>query len=373
MSPRTGPVGVGIIGAGNISEQYLATLGRFPDTDVRIVGDVALDRAEAQARRHGVGAWGSATDVLAHDGVELVVNLTVPAAHADVSTAAVAAGRHVWSEKPLAVDPLEARTLLDRAAAAGLRVGVAPDTVLGPGVQTARRVIARGDIGAVLSAQTFMQTPGPDAWHPDPEFLFAEGAGPLFDMGPYYLTMLVSLLGSVTRVSAVGSTGRGIRTIRTGDRAGTEFAVAVPTHVSALATFESGASSQSVYSFDSHLVRSGVVEITGTEGTLVVPDPNTFAGDVRITRGHSADGEPQWETAETVGTGSGRGLGVLDMARAIRTGEPHIATGDLGHHVLDVLTAIDRSIVSGETEHIGSRAGTVPLVPPDRDPYAATL
>ncbi|MFE6667418.1 Gfo/Idh/MocA family protein [Streptomyces sp. NPDC057697] len=373
MSLRSGPVGVGVIGAGNISEQYLSTLGRFPDTDVLIVGDIAVDRAEAQARRHGVGAWGTAQDVLAHDGVEIVVNLTVPAAHAGVSTAAVDAGKHVWSEKPLAVEPLEARALLDRAAAAGLRVGVAPDTVLGPGVQTARRAIARGDIGAVLSAQTFMQTPGPDAWHPSPEFLFAEGAGPLFDMGPYYLTTLVCLFGSVTRVSAVGTTGRKVRTIRAGDRAGTEFAVTVPTHVSVLATFESGATSQSVYSFDSHLVRSGVVEITGTEGTLIVPDPNTFAGEVRITRGRGADGAAEWERVESVGTEAGRGLGVLDMARSLRAGEPHIATGDLGHHVLDALTAIGRSVVSGETEHVVSRAGTIPLVPADRDPYAATL
>ncbi|MGQ7747231.1 Gfo/Idh/MocA family protein [Streptomyces sp. WC2508] len=187
MSPRPRPVGVGIIGAGTISEQYLSTLERFSDADVRIVGDIALDRAEARARarRHGVGAWGSAKDVLAHDGVETVVNLAIPAAaHADVSTAAVAVGRHAWSEKSLSVEPLEARTLLDRAAAAGPRVGAAPGTVLGPGVQTARRALACGDVGAVLSTQTFIQTPGPDAWHPDPELHFAVEAGPLFDMAP---------------------------------------------------------------------------------------------------------------------------------------------------------------------------------------------
>ncbi|MYW63014.1 Gfo/Idh/MocA family oxidoreductase [Streptomyces sp. SID8379] len=370
---RSGPVGVGIVGAGNISEQYLTTLAGFPDVEVLIIGDLMADRAEAQARRHGVGAWGKAQDVLAHDGVEIVVNLTVPAVHAEVSSAAVAAGKHVWSEKPIAVDPAAARALLDQAAAAGLRVGVAPDTALGPGVQTARRAIERGDIGSALSAYTVCQSPGPDAWHPSPEFLFAQGAGPLFDMGPYYYTTLITLFGSVTRVSAVGSTGRKVRTIRTGPRAGTEFTVEVPTHVAALASFESGAVSQSVFSFDAPLVREGIVEINGTEGALVVPDPNKFAGDVRVTRGSAGAGDAQWETVESVASGGGRGLGVLDMARAVRTGAPHIATGELGHHVLDVLVAIDRAVATGETQQVASRAGAVHAVPPDRDPYAATL
>ncbi|MFJ4716488.1 Gfo/Idh/MocA family protein [Streptomyces sp. NPDC088785] len=370
---RSGPVGVGIIGAGNISEQYLTTLARIPDVDVVVIGDLMAERAEEQARRHGVPAWGTTRDVLAHDGVEIVVNLTVPAVHAEVSSAIVAAGKHVWSEKPIAVDLASARALLDQAAAAGLRVGVAPDTALGPGVQTARRAIERGDIGTALSAYTVFQTAGPDAWHPSPEFLFAAGAGPLFDMGPYYFTTLITLFGSVTQVSAVASTGRAVRTVRTGPRAGTEFPVEVPTHVAALARFESGAVAQSVFSFDASLVRAGVVEINGTGGTLVVPDPNRFTGDVRITRGPGEDDAPHWEPVAPVGLGEGRGLGVLDMARAIRTGTPHIATGDLGHHVLDVLITIDRAAATGETLLVGSRAGEVRAVPLDRDPFAATL
>ncbi|WP_353940859.1 Gfo/Idh/MocA family oxidoreductase [Streptomyces sp. HUAS MG91] len=370
---RSGPVGVGIIGAGNISEQYLTTLTRVPDVDVVVIGDLMAERAEEQARKHGVPAWGTADDVLTHDGVEIVVNLTVPAVHAEVSSAIVAAGKHVWSEKPIAVDLASSRALLDQAAAAGLRVGVAPDTALGPGVQTARRAIERGDIGSALSAYTMFQTPGPDAWHPNPEFLFSTGAGPLFDMGPYYFTTLITLFGSVTRVSAVASTGREVRTIRTGPRTGTEFPVEVPTHVAALATFESGAVAQSVFSFDSALVRAGIVEINGTEGALVAPDPNKFTGDVRITRAADDDGTQHWETVEPVGLGEGRGLGVLDMARAIRSGTPHIATGDLGHHVLEVLVAVDRAAATGETQHIESRAGEVRPVPLDRDPFAATL
>ena len=173
--------------------------------------------------------------MLAHPDVELVVNLTIPAVHAEVASQAIAAGKHVWSEKPISVDRASGRALLDQADAAGLLVGVAPDTVLGPGVQTARRAIARGDIGEPLSAQTIMQYIGPDIFHPNPEFLFAKGAGPLFDMGPYYLTTLIHVFGSVAAVAAVGSKGRATRTVQAGDRTGTEFAVEVPTHVSAIA------------------------------------------------------------------------------------------------------------------------------------------
>ncbi|MEU2421009.1 Gfo/Idh/MocA family oxidoreductase [Streptomyces sp. NPDC007851] len=367
------PVGVGVIGAGNISDQYLANLTRFPDLRVTVVGDLDTARAETQARKYGVGQWGTAADVLAHPDTEIVVNLTVPAVHAEVSSAVLAAGKHVWSEKPLAVDRADARAVLDQAAAAGLRVGVAPDTILGPGLQTALRAITRGDIGTPLSAQTVMQYPGPDLWHPNPEFLFARGAGPLFDMGPYYLTTLVCLFGSVSRVAALGSTARTVRTVRSGERAGTEFTVAVPTHVSALTQFEGGGVGQSVFSFDSPLTRTGFVEITGTEGTLVLPDPNTFAGDVRITRVPERGRDAEWETLTPVGTEAGRGLGVLDMARAIRGGDPHIASGDLGHHVLDVMISIEEAVTSGETVRVASAVPGIPLVPEDRDPYGATL
>ncbi|MFK0114113.1 Gfo/Idh/MocA family protein [Streptomyces sp. NPDC091217] len=367
------PAGVGLIGAGNISDQYLTNLTQFPDVHVAVVGDLDTARAETQARKYGVEEWGTAADVLAHPDVDIVVNLTVPAVHAEVSSAILAAGKHVWSEKPIAVDRADARALLDQAAAAGLRIGVAPDTVLGPGLQTALRAIARGDIGTPLSAQTVMQYAGPDLWHPNPEFLFARGAGPLFDMGPYYLTTLVCLFGSVARVAALGSTARAVRTVRSGDRAGTEFTVAVPTHVSALTQFADGGVGQSVFSFDSPLTRTGFVEITGSEGTLVLPDPNTFAGDVRITRVPGQGRDPEWETVTPVGIEAGRGLGVLDMARAIRGGQPHIATGDLGYHVLDTMMSIDEAVTSGETVHVSSAAPETLLVPEDRDPYGATL
>ncbi|WP_251451122.1 Gfo/Idh/MocA family oxidoreductase [Microbacterium sp. Marseille-Q6648] len=372
----TGPVGVGFIGAGMISNTYLENLTSFPDVRVVIVGDLDTQRAADQAHKHGIAESGSPDDVLAHPEVELVVNLTIPAAHVPVSSAAIAAGKHVWSEKPIGIDRAEALRLLEQADAAGLRVGIAPDTVLGPGLQTARRAIARGDIGTPLSAQTSMQYIGPDVFHPSPEFLFARGGGPLLDMGPYYVTALVHLFGPVADVAAVGVQGRATRTIQVGDRVGTSFPVEVPTLVQAIARFEKGATSQSVFSFDSPLTRMGLVEITGTEGTLVVPDPNTFGGQVRITRGAAPDSptrEPLWHDVPAVGVEAGRGLGALDMARAIRSGDRHIATGELGYHVLDTLTAIEESVVAGAFVAVESTVDEVPMVPEDRDPFAATL
>jgi predicted dehydrogenase len=370
------PVGVGVIGAGMISTAYLTNLTSFPDLRVVILGDLDTARASARAEQHGVPEWGTPDDVLAHAEVELVVNLTVPVAHVPVSSAAISSGKHVWSEKPIGIDRTEALGLLDQAASAGLRVGIAPDTVLGRGVQTARRAIARGDIGVPLSAQTTMQHVGPDLSHPNPEFLFARGAGPVLDMGPYYLSTLVTIFGPIARVAAVGAKGRETRVIRVGDRAGAEFPVEVPTLVHTIAQFEQGGVSQSVFSFDSPLVRTGVVEITGTEGTLMIPDPNMFTGDVRITRAPSLErmrDEAEWTRVPLVGSDAGRGLGVLDMARAIRGGRQHVATGELGFHVLDAMIAIEESIATGRFVEIASRVGTIPLAPDDRDPRLATL
>jgi predicted dehydrogenase len=189
MMAASGPVGVGFIGAGMISDTYLENLTSFPDVRVVILGDLDQQRAQAQAEKYDVPQWGSSDDVLTHPDVEIVVNPTIPAAHAEVASRAIAAGKHVWSEKPISVDRASGRALLEQAESAGLLVGVAPDTVLGPGVQTARRAIANGDIGVPLSAQTVMQYPGPDIFHPNPEFLFAKGAGPLFDIGPCYIRL----------------------------------------------------------------------------------------------------------------------------------------------------------------------------------------
>jgi predicted dehydrogenase len=375
-TPRTGPVGVGLIGAGMISDTYLDNLTSFPDVTVLIVGDLDPARARAQADAHGVPGAGTADDVLTHPDVELVINLTIPAVHAQVSAAAIAAGKNVWSEKPISIDRESGRRLLEDATAAGLLVGIAPDTVLGPGVQTALRAIARGDIGSPLSAVTTFQYPGPDLFHPNPEFLFAAGAGPLFDVGPYYLTALAHVFGAFGTVAAVGSRSRLTRTIKVGDRAGTEFPVVAPSHVSAIATFTGGGVAQNLLSFDSPLARMGIVEITGTEGTLVIPDPNFFGGQVLLTRPVTMEtltDDPVWTSLPVPEATYGRGAGALDLARCIRGGGTPVASGELGYHVLDTMVAMDESMTSGQTVAVASSVAPVPLLPEGWNPYEATL
>lgn len=220
MSAPTGPVGVGLIGVGVISDTYLEHLNSFPDVTVLAVGDLDLERARTQAEKYDVPTWGDAQVVLDHPEIQVVVNLTVPAVHAEISSAAIAAGKHVWTEKPLGLDRESTSALLSAADEAGLRVGCAPDTVLGPGVQTAKREIAKGTIGRPLFAQTSMQWQGPEVFHPNPGFLFAKGAGPLLDIGPYYFTTLVSLFGTVEKVAAMGLRAQTERAIQVGPKAG---------------------------------------------------------------------------------------------------------------------------------------------------------
>ncbi len=365
----TGRVGVGLIGAGTISDEYLRNLTGFPDLEVLFVADLDEARARTQADRYGVPGAGSVDELLVHDGVEIVVNLTIPAVHAEVGLRAIAAGKHVWSEKPLSLDRESARELMDAAERAGVRVACAPDTFLGAGLQTAQRVIARGDIGRPLTAITQFQVPGPESWHPSPEFLFARGGGPLFDVGPYYITTLVLNLGPVSKVTATASKAREVRVIGSGPKAGTEFPVEVPTHISALYEFASGASAQSVFSFDSKLPRAGVVEIAGESGTVVFPDPNRFDGDTTVYTGDA----PEGVTVQAEGTTSSRGTGVADLARAIRADRPELASGSLAFHVLDIMVSTADSAERGEPVSVESTVGTIPPLPVGWDPTVGTL
>lgn len=366
---RSGPVGVGIIGAGVISGTYLENLASFPDTEVLAIGDLFPEAARTRAAEHQVATAGDVDAVLGHPDVEVVVNLTIPAAHAEVAGQAVAAGKHVWNEKPLSLDRAGGAALLEAAEAAGLRVGCAPDTFLGAGLQAVSRIIRRGDIGDPLTGLVLFQSPGPESWHPNPAFLFAEGAGPLFDMGPYYFTALVQQFGPVARVAAIGSKSRETRVIGSGPKAGEEFQVTVPSHVSALVQFESGQSAQAIFSFDSALPRT-LLEINGSEATMILPDPNRFGGDIQIRR---PGRDLQTETVETAEELSSRGTGVLDLARAVRSGEPHRAQGALAYHVLDILVSISESTVSGDFTEVQSTTTVAPVLPDDWDPHAATL
>ncbi|WP_299036993.1 Gfo/Idh/MocA family protein [uncultured Pseudokineococcus sp.] len=364
---RTGRVVVGVIGAGTISSQYLTNLTAFPDLDVRWVADLDAGRAAERAREFGVPRSGSVAELLADDDVELVVNLTVPHVHVEVGLQVIAAGKHVWGEKPLALDLEGGRRLLEAARAAGLRAASAPDTFLGAGLQTTRRVLESGRVGAPLSALVLFQSPGPESWHPDPAFLFAEGAGPLFDIGPYYLTALVQLLGPVRRVSATSSVAHPVRTIGSGPKAGQQFDVTVATHVSALYEFAAGASAVAVFSFDS-AVRRTQLEVAGSEGTLLVPDPNTFDGDVGVhRRDHDLETEP------AVGTTTTRGTGVLELARALRAGVPERASGELALHVLDAMVSTARAAADGAPVELTTTVDVAPALPEDWDPTARTL
>jgi predicted dehydrogenase len=364
-----GPVGVGVIGAGVISSAYLDNLVRFPDVRVLFIADLDHERAAAQAAKYGVERSGSVAELLAIDEIEIVVNLTIPAAHVEVGLQILAAGKHVWAEKPFALDRESGAALLDAATAAGLRVASAPDTFLGAGLQTARRIVDAGTIGDPLTAVAQFRSTGPESWHPSPEFLFAHGAGPLFDMGPYYLTALVQLFGPVARVTATSSTSRTTRVIGSGPKAGTEFPVEVPTHHAALLEFESGASAQTVFSFQSLRSHPALIEVSGSEGTIDLPDPNNFDGSTHVWTDDPTTGTE----VEATGNTYGRGTGVVELARAIRSGVPERANATQAFHVLDVMVSIAESASSGRTVEVASTSERPPILPDDWDAAASTL
>jgi predicted dehydrogenase len=266
------------------------------------------------------------------------LNLTIPQSHASVSRAAIDGGKHVYSEKPLGLSREEAQPLLDAAEAKGLRVGSAPDTFLGGGHQTARQLIDQGAIGQPIGGAAFFMYGGPESWHPNPEFLYQKGAGPVLDMGPYYVTALVNLFGPVKNVLSIGKNTQPKRIIGSGPRKGTEFAVEVLTYVTSILEFHSGAAVSFTVSFDVTGHNHPPIEIYGTAGSLQVPDPNIFGGNVRLIRtgGHWTD----VAHTHSYGDGNHRGIGLADMAAAINAGTPHRASGKLAYHVLEVLQAI---------------------------------
>jgi predicted dehydrogenase len=362
-------VGVGVIGAGVISTQYLDNLTVFPDVEVLFVADLDVERARAQADAYGIPGSGTVDELLAHPEIEIVVNLTIPAAHVEVAREVLAAGKNVFSEKPFSLDRESGLELLAEANRLGLRVATAPDTFLGAGLQTGKRLIADGRIGTPLTAVTMFQGPGPESWHPNADFYYQPGGGPLFDMGPYYVTALVQNLGPVRRVAANHSTGRLERVIGSGPRAGTKFPVETPTHFAALLEFESGASAQSVYSFQSSIRRNGFVEFTGMEGAVVFPDPNNFVGDLELW----TDASDKPEVVPAVGVTSGRGTGVLELARAIRAGVQERASGEQAYHVVDIMVSIAEAAVSGEWVTVESTVPAAEALPVDFDPKASTL
>ncbi|TPQ17040.1 Gfo/Idh/MocA family protein [Streptomyces sporangiiformans] len=347
------PLNIGIIGCGVISGQYLASFDRLVTVDLVAVADLAPDRAAAASEgRAGVRA-STVTELLSAADVELVVNLTVPDAHAEIALQAITAGKSVYGEKPLAATAAQARAVLEAAAKAGVVVGCAPDTVLGTGIQTARAAIDGGLIGAPVAATATMVVPGHERWHPNPDFYYGPGGGPLLDMGPYYVSALVTLLGPVTSVLGTASRTRPTRVIATGPRSGEVIPVSTDTHVTGVLTHASGALSTLVMSFDAVATKSANIEIHGETGSLAVPDPNHFAGEVQLRRLHG----DAWETLP-VSAGyrdAGRGYGVADLALTPPGEEPR-AGGALGYHVLDILESVLTSAADDRRVRVTSTA-----------------
>lgn len=328
------PLRIGVVGLGAISGSYLRTLGRLPQVQVTALADLDQARARSGLQHAPEARACTVSELMKSADVDLVLNLTTPAAHAQIGHAALAAGKHLYGEKPLARTLAEARQLL--AQAGGLRVGNAPDTVLGTGTQTARRAIEDGLIGTPVAANAAFVTAGHESWHPNPDFYYQPGGGPLFDMGPYYLTSLIHLLGPVARVAGMSSRSRPERIIGSGPRAGGRIPVDVDTHVAALLEHKSGALTTLITSFEAMATRQPDIEIHGTEGSLLVPDPNGFGGDV-LRRG-----ELDWQgLGQSAGYQDGsRGIGVADLADSLASGRPHRASADVALHVLDIMESV---------------------------------
>ncbi len=347
------PINVGIIGCGNVSSQYLNAAKFFQSFRISALADLELSRAEARAAEYGVEHAMSVDDLLASD-VDLIINLTIPDAHARVSKQILDAGKAVYSEKPLGTVREDAKPILDTAESKGLRVGCAPDTFLGAGLQTSRKVIDDGWIGEPLGASAFMTSRGMEMWHPDPTFFYQPGAGPLFDVGVYYVTALVHLLGPVAKVAGTAKASFAERTVTSQPNFGAKIPVNTPTHISGLLSFESGAVGTLMTTFDVWASELPRLELYGSEGTLSVPDPNTFGGPVRIKRA----GASEWtELPLTHGyTENSRGLGVADIAHALLSGRPHRASGALAYHVLDIMQSTLEAAEAERTLPLSSRA-----------------
>lgn len=362
---RSERLGIGLVGCGNIAGTYLRNAGLFSGVEFRACAD--LDEATASRRADEFGLKALPLDaLLADDAVDLVLNLTVPNAHFAVSMAALAAGKHVFTEKPLAATATEGRRLVAEAERLGLAIGSAPDTFLGAAGRLARRMVEDGAIGKVVTGTAFMMTRGMEHWHPNPQFYYQPGGGPVLDMGPYYITMLVNLLGPARRIMAMNTTGEPERRITApGPTHGARFSVGTPTTITALIEFASGATVVAGMSWDVFRHGNHPIELHGTEGSLRLPDPDTFGGTVAISR-RGAD----WEEHATAGLRHGRlnwpydapdranyrMLGVADLAAALEEDRPARASGALALHVLEVLEGMLEASISGAPVHLPERS-----------------
>lgn len=356
-------VKLGIIGTGMISEIYCTICSSFEILELVACADLDLARAETRARQFGIPRACSPEELLVAPDIDIVVNLTVPQAHAPVSMAALQAGKSVYVEKPLAITIEEGRALLDLARSKGLLVGCAPDTFLGAGLQTCRALIDEGVIGEPVAATAFMLGHGPEGWHASPEMFYDVGGGPMFDMGPYYLTTLVSLLGPVQSVAGATRISFPERTITSQPKYGQTITVRTPTHVAGLLNFASGPIGTIITSFDVWGSKLPRIEIYGSRGTLSVPDPNSFGGPVLLLR----ERESSWTEVPLSHPyeANSRGVGIADMAYALRTGRPQRASGELAFHVLEIMHGIHQASAEGRHYQLVSSVARPEPLPPD--------
>ena len=339
---------VGIIGCGTISSIYLQAPAKFPLLRIVACADLIPEVAQAIAQQYGVPKVAMVEELLSDPEIDLVLNLTVPAAHTEIGLAALAAGKAVYSEKPLGINREQGKALLETARIKQRMIGCAPDTFLGGGLQTCIKLINDGAIGVPIGATAFMLCHGHESWHPAPDFYYQPGGGPMFDMGPYYLTALIAMLGPVRRVTGSTRITFPERVVTSQPNPGKVIKVQIPTHIAGVLDFANGAIGTIITSFDVWSHQLPHIEVYGTEGTLIVPDPNGFGGPVYV-RGAQ---ERAWrEVPHTHGyTENSRGIGAADMAHAMRTGQTPRASGELAYHVLDIMEAIHDA--SREERHI---------------------
>lgn len=334
------PVNVGVIGCGNISDAYFRATSTFPILNIIACADINPSAAQAKAEKWGIEAL-SVDALLARPDISIILNLTTPQAHAEVTQRALRAGKHVHLEKPLAVTRPGGQAMLTTAQQHNRRISCAPDTFLGGGLQTCRHLLDNDAIGRVVAGTAFMMCPGHESWHPNPGFYYLQGGGPVFDMAPYYLTALVHLLGPIRRVSSAAGQAYTQRT----KPDGTKLPVEVPTHVAGTLDFHNGAIITLVMSFDVWAHTNHPIELHGTVGSMQLPDPNNFGGSVRIRK----PGNAEWQDTPLTHnyTDNMRGIGAADLAYALATDRPHRCHSDLAFHVLDVMVALHESSEQG--------------------------
>ena len=354
------PLGVGIVGVGNISSQYLENIPKLSNLKIIGVSDLNKARQDEVARKNNVDSI-DGDEIFTREDIDVILNLTLPQSHAEVNLRALTNGKHVYLEKPFALTIAEGDPIIHLAAEKGLRIGCAPDTFLGTGIQSSKFMIESGAIGTPFAATASWSAPGHELWHPSPQFYYLNGAGPLLDMGPYYLTALVFLLGPVTHVVGNSTRSNRSRKIHTGELAETPLRVEVETHVSALLTHQSGAQSTIMVSFEVWGSRLPTIEVYGTRGTIIVPDPNKFNDIPEIY----TESEREWRPVDECAgfRDSGRGHGLSEMAAALSEGRPHRASGELGFHVLEVMEKILTSARDNKRLAITSSVKKIPILP----------